>query len=83
MDKFVNVGWKLLLMAISLPLIKTFYDYYTEPATGILVTMGVPDDQIAIVGAVPFAFPIAMLVWAIIDLSKPDDDNKDRYDGIR
>ncbi len=76
MKKFGKVLVVLIGTAIAMPLIKGVYDNFTAPITGSLVVAGVPENQLAIVGAVPWVIPVAILVWAIIYLSKPDEPGR-------
>lgn len=79
MGKLGRIIMKLMLLAISMPVVKGIYDNFTDPVTGLLVTMGVPDDQLAIVGAVPWAIPLAIFVWLIIDFAKPEEPKQPNF----
>ena len=80
MNKWVKAFLMLIMTGILSPLIKNFYDEFTTPITGSLVVAGVPENELAIIGAVPWIFPIFMFVWIIIMLSKPDEP---KYPGGR
>lgn len=73
MEKFGRIAWKLLLMLVSLPLIKGFYDTFTAPTTGLLVVAGADANTLAIITAIPWVFPIGCVVAAVIDLTKGDE----------
>lgn len=77
MKRFVDAFWKVLLILVSLPLIKGFYDNFLTPDTGLLVVAGANEATLAFFTAVPWVFPVACAIKMIIDLSKPDD-NEDR-----
>lgn len=79
MGKIGGIIFKGILLMVSLPLVKSIYDFFTTPTTGYLVTLGVPEDQIAIVGAVPWVFPLGILVWLIIDLAKPSEPKEPTF----
>ena len=73
MGRKTKLLFNLLFIAILAPLLKIVADEFTEPVTGILVTMGVPEAEIGIVGAVPWIVPLFVLIWTIIQFSKPEE----------
>jgi cell division protein FtsW (lipid II flippase) len=65
------------LTPIAAVIIKPFYDVMIEPVTGEMVVMGLPDYFIALVGAVPWVFPIIAFFVGLYIMIKPSED-KDR-----
>ncbi len=49
------------------------YERIDEPTTGMLVVMGVPESQIAIIGAIPWIYPLAILIYVIIQFARPNE----------
>jgi len=82
MKKFIIICFQLLILAIFMPVIKPFYDQYTAPLTGTMVLAGDPEWKIAIVGAVPWVFPLGIFIWMIITLAK-GRGSPDQYGGQR
>jgi hypothetical protein len=85
MGKFGKVMFDLLLLGITAPLVVLTYDMFTHPRTagvgtgGILVEMiGVgtagltlDENTVALVAAIPWALPVFILIWTIIDITRP------------
>jgi len=63
-------------MLISLPILKTYCDIFTTPVTGLFVVAGMDDTALAIMTFLPWGFPFIMAIIIIIDMTKPDDDNR-------
>jgi len=86
MGKFGRVMFDLLIFAVTLPVVIGTYNLFTHPRTGgvgtggILVEMvgvGTPglaldDNTLALVGVIPWALPVFILIWTIVDLTRPD-----------
>jgi hypothetical protein len=75
MKKLGRNFWRFILLMISLPLIFKYYDIFTAPTTGLLVTAGMDDMGLAIATAIPWALPVIVFIVIVFDMSKPDDDN--------
>lgn len=85
MGKFGKVMFDLLLLGVSLPVVIGTYNLFTHPRTagvgtgGILVEMiGVgttgltlDENTVALVAAIPWALPVFILIWTVIDLTRP------------
>lgn len=86
MGKFGRVMFDLLIFAVTLPIVIGTYNLFTHPRTGgvgtggILVEMvgvgttglALTDETLALVGIIPWALPVFILIWTIIDLTRPD-----------
>jgi len=86
MGKFGKVMFDLLLLGITLPLVIGTYNMFTHPRTagvgtgGILVEMigvGTPgltldENTVFLVAAIPWALPVFILIWTVIDLTRPN-----------
>ena len=86
MGKFGRIMLDLILLGITMPLVIGTYNMFTHPRTGgvgtggILVEMvgvGTPglaldDNTLALVGIVPWALPLFILIWTIVDLTRPE-----------
>lgn len=75
MKKLGRNIWRVILLVISLPLIFKFYDVFTHPVTGLLITAGMDDWGIAIATALPWAFPLIVFIVIVYDMTKPDDES--------
>ncbi len=73
MNKFGRILWKIILLLISLPFIKSFYDIFTAPGTGLLVQAGCDETALAILTAMPWLFPLLCIIFLIKDLSTKDE----------
>ena len=76
----------LLIFAVTLPVVIGTYNLFTHPRTGgvgtggILVEMvgvGTPglaldDNTLALVSVIPWALPVFILIWTIVDLTRPE-----------
>lgn len=80
MGKAGRIFFELIIAAVSFPLLKGTFDLFTAPVTGILVIMdvngdGIPDvdnSTLALITAIPWVLPLFILIWAIIDLVRPE-----------
>jgi hypothetical protein len=86
MGKFGRIMFDLLILGITLPIVIGTYDLFTHPRTagvgtgGILVEMvgvgtaglALTDQTLALVGAIPWALPLFVLIWTIIDIARPE-----------
>jgi len=82
MKRLAGIFWKLLLLLVSLPLIKGFYDVFTAPGTGLLVTAGADANTLAFFTAVPWAFPVIVVIMLVIDFTKKDEPKSGGIGGI-
>lgn len=73
MKRLAGIFWKLLLLLVYLPLIKGFYDTFTAPGTGLFVTAGMDANGLAFFTAVPWVFPVIVVIMLVIDFTKPDE----------
>ena len=81
MGKWGRIFFELVIAAVMFPLLKGTYDLFTAPGTGILVIMdtngdGIPDvdaNTLALIAAIPWALPLFVLIWAIVDIARPGD----------
>lgn len=73
---FMQIAWRLFFAIVSLPLIKSFYDVFTAPGTGLLVQAGANDTTLAIVTVIPWAFPVGLIISAVIKFSHRNDNNR-------
>ena len=71
--KYLRVLFLWVLIALFFPMVKDFYDTFTAPITGLLVTAGVDDWTLAIITAIPWAIPFILFVLTIYYLSKKDE----------
>lgn len=76
MKKFSRNLWRVLIMLLSLPFLKAYYDIFTAPTTGLFVVAGMDDTALAALTFVPWGFPLIMAIVIIVDMTKPDDDNR-------
>jgi hypothetical protein len=84
MGKLGRTIWKIILLLAFLPLVKTFYDVFTEPVTGLFIVAGMDTNTLAIMTAIPWVFPLGVIVMLIIDLTKPDEpDQPSGFGGIK
>jgi len=74
MNKLSRVMFDLLILAVALPIVKGIFDWLTAPVTGWMIVNGAQDWEIAIVGAVPWIFPLGVFIMLIIDLTRKDSD---------
>jgi hypothetical protein len=74
MQKFSKILWDIILLLASLPLIKGFYDLFTAPGTGLLVTAGVDNNTLIVMTAIPWVFPLIAVIKLFYDMTKPDDN---------
>ena len=86
MGKFGRVMLDLIILGVTLPIVIGTYNEFTHPRTGgvgtggILVEMvgvgttglALTDQTLALVGAIPWALPVFILIWTIIDLARPE-----------
>jgi len=82
MGKLVKIFWHLLLLIVSLPLIKGFYDVFTAPGTGLLVTAGADANTLAFFTAIPWAFPVIVVIMLIVDFTKKEEPKSGGFGGI-
>lgn len=82
MKRFVQVIWKLIILVVSLPLIKGFYDIFTAPVTGLLVVAGADANTLAFITAIPWILPIGCFIAIIYDLSKKDEETPSGMGGM-
>lgn len=73
MKRFVNVMWKLIFLALWMPLYKVISDVFTNSTDGLFVTSGMNEASLAFWTAVPWVLPLIVVVWLIVDLRKPDE----------
>lgn len=81
--KFVRVGAGWIIIAFVFPIIKNFYDSFTAPITGALVTAGTDDWTLALMTGIPWIIPLATFVWTIWYLTKPEEENTISIGGVR
>jgi hypothetical protein len=86
MGKFGRVMLDLMILGVTLPIVIGTYNMFTHPRTGgvgtggILVEMvgvgttglALTDETLALVGIIPWALPLFILIWTVIDLTRPD-----------
>lgn len=82
MKRLAAIFWKLLLLLVSLPLIKGFYDTFTAPGTGLFVTAGMDANGLAFFTAVPWVFPIIIVIMLVIDFTKKDEPKSGGFGGM-
>jgi hypothetical protein len=88
MGKFGRVMLDLMILGVTLPIVIGTYNLFTHPRTGgvgtggILVEMvgvgttglALTDQTLALVGIIPWALPLFILIWTIIDLVRPEQN---------
>jgi hypothetical protein len=67
----------IIMGLLMFPFLKTFFDTFTNPTTGIMVVPGVGHivcdaDTIALAGAIPWLAPIITLIIAVYIIIKPE-----------
>jgi hypothetical protein len=73
MGRYVRAGMILLMGLLMFPFLKTFFDTFTNPTTGFMVTSGYCSaDLIALAGFIPWAVPIITLIIAVYIIIKPE-----------
>ena len=83
MNKIGRIFWKVILMLVFMPLVKTFYDIFTAPTTGLFVVAGMDDNTLAIMTAIPWVFPLIVFIMLVRDITKPDEEPTQNIGGIK
>jgi len=78
LDKYIKGLSLWVLTPIAAVIIKPFYDVMVEPITGRMVIMGLPDYFVALVGAVPWIFPVIAFFVGLYIMLQPNEDDKIR-----
>ncbi len=80
-QRIERVIWWWLIGGIFFPIVKYFTDSWVNPTTGTMVTGGYPDLQIALVGFVPWALPIILVIVTIYTLTHKEEPPAPRGGG--
>jgi hypothetical protein len=72
LTKLVKVAFVWIVIALIFPVIKDYYDTFTAPITGLLIT-GADDWTLAIMTGIPWLVPLIVFVMSIIYILKPEE----------
>lgn len=71
--KIVKASILWILIGLTFPIIKTFYDSFTAPLTGLLIA-NADDWTLAIITGIPWILPLIIFVMTIVYLLRPDPE---------
>lgn len=74
----------LIVMGFLFPIVKDWYDVFTAPVTGLMITSGdVPEVVIAAMTFLPWLLPITTVLTLLIWIVTPDEPQMPSYPSLR
>jgi hypothetical protein len=75
MGRWLKAIWIMGTGLLFYPFLKEFFDVFTDPVTGVMVTSGYCSPEvIAIAGFFPWGAPLVAFVISIMTIVRPEEE---------